>query len=105
MMDYEILSSILNNIFSFLINISCDHSEISVQTLNTEERFSTIDILADCNGQEYSLLKNIDLRELKNELSFPIVFAIKFVEQSGGVFNFSRDDKKNLFISIKLPKE
>ena len=105
MMDYEILSSILNNIFSFLINISCDHSEISVQTLNTEERFSTIDILADCNGQEYSLLKNIDLRELKNELSFPIVFAIKFVEQSGGVFNFSRDDKKNLFISIKLPKK
>ena len=105
MMDYEILSSILNNIFSFLLSISCASSEISFQSLNTEERFLTIDILADCNGQEYSLLENIDLRELKNELSFPIVFAIKFVEQSGGVFNFSRDDNKNLFISIKLPKE
>ena len=105
MMDYEIFSSILNNIFSFLTIISCNNSEISFQTLNTEKRFLTIDILADYNGEEYSILQNIDLRELKHELSFPIIFAIKFVELSGGVFNFSHDDKNNLLISIKLPKE
>jgi K+-sensing histidine kinase KdpD len=104
-MDYEILSAILNNIFTFLIKISCENSIISFKTFDTNDKFLTIDILADCKGREYSLLQNIDLRDLGNELSFPIVFAIKFVEQSGGMFNFSVDDKNNLFISIKLPKE
>ncbi len=104
-MDYEILSAILNNIFIFLIKICCENSIISFKTVDANDKFLTIDILADCKGQEYTLLQNIDLRDLGNELSFPIVFAIKFVEQSGGMFNFSVDDKSNLFISIKLPKE
>lgn len=104
-MNYEILSAILNNIFTFLIKICCNNSIISFKTFSANEKFLTIDILADCNGSESSMLQNIDLRDLKNELSFPIVFAIKFVEQSGGMFNFSVDDKSNLFVSIKLPKE
>lgn len=105
LMDYEILSAILNNIFDFLIKLCCDKSIISFKTLTNNEKFLTIDILADFNGRESSLLQNIDLRDLRNELSFPIIFAIKFVEQSGGMFNFSVDDKNNLFISVKLPKE
>ncbi|MCW8849973.1 MAG: hypothetical protein OQJ81_08350 [Melioribacteraceae bacterium] len=105
LMDYEILTAILNNIFSFLIKICGNNSIITFKTIEPNEKFLTIDILADGNNVEYSLLQNIDLRDLRNELSFPIVFAIKFVEQSGGIFNFSVDDKSNLFISLKLPKE
>ena len=104
-MDYEILTSILNNIFAFLIKISCDNSVISFKTFDANDKFLNIDILADCNGNDYSFFQNIDLRDLRNELSFPIVFAINFVEQSGGMFNFSVDNKSNLFLSLKLPKE
>lgn len=105
LMDYEILSAILNNIFAFLIKICGDNSIISFKTIATNEKFLTIDIISDGNNVKQSLLQNIDLRDLRNELSFPIVFAIKFVEQSGGMFNFSVDDKSNLFISLKLPRE
>ena len=103
-MDYEILSSILNNLFIFLIKICCENSIITFKSLRNDENYFVLSILADCRDSEYSFLQNIDLKDLNNELSFPIVFAIKFTDQCGGKFDIYVDEKNSLQISLKLPK-
>ncbi len=104
-MDYEILSSILNNIFIFLIKLCCDNSTITFESIKNEKKYFELSILAKCSDNEVPFLQNIDLKDLNNELSFPIIFAIKFTEQSGGKYNVFVDEKNSLHLSIKLPKE
>lgn len=104
-MDYEILSSILNNIFIFLIKLCSDNSSIVFESIPNEDKYFELSILAKCSDNEVDFLQNIDLKDLNSELSFPIIFAIKFTEQSGGKYNVFVDEKNSLHLSIKLPKE
>lgn len=104
-MDYEIFSSILNNIFIFLIKLCCNNSVIIFESIKDEKKYFELSILAKCSDNDVSFLQNIDLKDLNNELSFPIIFAIKFTEQSGGKYNVFVDEKNSLHLSIKLPKE
>ena len=104
-MDYEILSSILNNLFVFLTKICSNNSNITFESLQNDEKYFVLSVTAKCSDTEFSFLQNIDLKDLNNEISFPIVFAIKFTEQSGGKFDLFIDEKNSLQISVKLPKE
>jgi len=105
LMDYEILHSIFNNIFLFLLKTCSENSKISVKSIKCSDGSKCLGISANYSNKDSSFLENIDLRNLNNELSFPIVFAIKFTELSGGVFNFSIDQENNLIINLQLPKK
>lgn len=104
-LDYEIAQSILNNTFSFLIKTSSNNSQINVESVSCTGKYSCIEIKALCNNEKLSFLQNIDLKDLNNEISFPIIFAIKFTEQSGGEFKLSIDQENNIVINLKLPSE
>lgn len=104
-MDYGILNSIINNIFVFLTKICCENSNINVNSSDCISKYTCIEVSVNFNESESSFLQNINLGDLNNELSFPIIFAIKFTEQSGGAFNLSIDQGNKLIIAIKLPKE
>jgi K+-sensing histidine kinase KdpD len=103
-MDYEIVQSILNNIFVFLLKTCSENSKIVVNVNNSLEKFLLVEISATCQNANSSFFQNIDLRDLNNELSFPIIFAIKFTELSKGRFNFSFENN-NLLLELKLPKD
>jgi two-component system, sensor histidine kinase and response regulator len=105
LMDYEIFHSIINNIFIFLIKVCNENSKINVNSIRRNSKFSCLEISTSCNNNDSSFLQNIDLRDLKNELSFSIIFAIKFIEQSGGEFDFSVDKENYLNIRLTLPKQ
>ena len=105
LMDYEIINSIINNIIVFLIKVCNENTKINVNSIHCNSKLACLEISTSCNNNDSSFLQNIDLRDLKNELSFSIVFANKFIEQSGGEFDFSIDKENNLIIALKLPKE
>ncbi len=104
LMDYEILNLIISNIFVFIIKTCCKNSRINVSSTSGESKYTSLEISASCDNNETSFLQNIDIKDLKNELSFPIIFAVKFTEQSGGKFKFSVDQENNLNIILNLPK-
>lgn len=101
-MDHEILSSILKNVFSFLLKLCCSNSILDVGLGKTDENNVTVKINSECAQDEAEFLQNINLRELNSDLSFPIIFAIKFTELSGGQFQFAYDQNR-MHIDIKLP--
>jgi K+-sensing histidine kinase KdpD len=105
LMDYEILLSIVNNVFMFLVKVCCNNSTISIKSVNPNLQKTTLEISANCDKDKSSFLNNLNLRSLNNDLSFPIIFALKFTELSGGAFDFALDQKNNLIISLQLPKE
>jgi K+-sensing histidine kinase KdpD len=102
-MDYEILNSILNNLFVFLIKICLPNSTIKITSENLLSNNKTIIIRAISSNQDSSFLQNIDLKDLNNEISFPLIFAIKFTELCGGLFTFNFSETKDLAIEINLP--
>lgn len=103
-MDYEILISILNNIFNFIVKTCCENSKITINSGSLADDFSIIEISANCYQKDYTFLQNIDLKDLNNEISFPLVFAAKFVQLCKGDFHFNIDKENNLSIQFKLPK-
>jgi len=103
-MDYEILNSILNNIFNFIAKTCCENSKIKVNSGSLENKYSNIEISASCYQKDNSFLQNIDLKNLNNEISFPLIFAAKFVELCEGEFRFNLTKENNLSIQLKLPK-
>jgi hypothetical protein len=102
---FEILLSILNNIFSFLIRICRNNSILFFNSINSDSNKTSIEITATSDDEHNHFLQHNNLRDLNSEFSFPIIFAIKFIELSGGKFDFSFDKKNNLILSIQLPKE
>lgn len=101
-MDYEILRSIIHNTFMFLMKICSENSLINISSKKSEAKILIeFDTISE-NG-EVSQLQKIDLQDLNNDLSFPIVFAIKFTEQVGGKFDFNLDDRNNIGIKLLLP--
>lgn len=102
-MDYEILHAILNNILIFFIKSCNKNSVLTFKTVGNSDRSISIDIHASCR-KDSEFLQNIDLRDLNNELSFPIIFAIKFTEQCGGKFNFNFSNDGQAAINLVLPK-
>ena len=105
LMDYEIFLSILNNLFSFLIRICGDNSTLLVKSIDSISNKTSLEISATCDDENFHILQHNNLRDLNSEYSFPIIFTIKFIELSGGTFDFSFDKKNNLILSIQLPKE
>ena len=101
-LDYVICQSILSNTFQFILKTCNESSKIFVKGFD-ENNSAFIEIDAQFEKNNTSYLQNVDLRDLNNELSFPIVFAIKFTELSGGSFNFSFL-KNHLQIQIALPQ-
>ncbi|MCB9207875.1 MAG: HAMP domain-containing histidine kinase [Ignavibacteriales bacterium] len=104
-MDYEIAHSIFNNIFVFLTKSCSKNSNILFKSVQPSNNSTVIEIIANCSGNEESFYQNIDVRDLNNDLSFPIIFAIKFAELSGGKFKFSVDKTNTMIIELELPKE
>ena len=103
--DSGILNSILNNLFTFLFKMSYNKSTILVNTVNSNSENMTVEISAKYDEQNLSFLQNLNLQELNEELSLPIIFANKFCELSGGIFNLSLDKNNNFVVSLQLPKE
>lgn len=103
-MDYEILRTILSNVFSFLFKVCCTNSYITVEVIESRNDNLTLEILANCESKNVAFLQNINLKDLNNDLSFPIIFALKLTELTGGVFNFSFKEQNDLIISLQLPK-
>lgn len=101
-MDYEILSSIFKNILLFLINICDNHANIRIKTSGIK-KLVNVEIFAKLN-EKVTVLQNLDLRDLNNELSFPIIFAIKFTELCKGEFNFNFTDDGEISLLIGLPQ-
>lgn len=104
-LDFEIADAIFSNTILFITKICSENSQIKINSVSCNEKYSCVEITASCNNENLSFLQNIDLKDLNNEVSFPIIFAIKFTEQSGGEFNFSIDQNNNFVIKLKLPRE
>lgn len=103
--DYEILLSIVNNVFMFLVKVCCNNSTIYVNSVNPNSLKTNLEISANCDKEKSAFLTNLNLQSPSDDLSFPIIFALKFTQLSGGEFDFSFDQKNNLIISLQLPKE
>lgn len=103
-MDYEILRIILNNVFSFLYKVCCPNSKISVTVTKNMSDNINLEFFANCENKNSLFLQNINLKDLNNDLSFPLIFSLKLTELSGGRFNFSIKEQNDLTISLQLPK-
>ncbi len=104
LIDYEIANSIFNNIFLFLSRISKSNSVISIKSITTEfNDIAAIEFTTNFSEEDFSYLNNLKLEKLNSDVSFPIVFAIKFTELSGGVLNFFQDLDNTLKIVLHLP--
>lgn len=100
-MDYEILSSIFSNVFLFLINVCTNESKITVKTIEIRE-LVYLELVTELKNDS-TVLNNLDLKDLNNELSFPIIFAIKFTELCKGKFSLNIKDSGDVSILIGLP--
>ncbi len=105
LIDYEILTSILNNLFTFLIEVSGNNANILVREIKGDLDKAKLEISAFCDDKNSSYLQQTNLMDLNNEHVIPLIFARKFTELSGGTFNFSIDEKNNLTVTLQLPKE
>lgn len=104
LIDYEIANSIFNNIFLFLSRISKSNSVISIKSITTEfDDIAAIEFTTNFSEEDFSYLNNLKLEKLNSDVSFPIVFAIKFAELSGGDLNFFQDLDNTLKIVLHLP--
>ena len=104
LIDYEIANSIFNNIFLFLSRISKSNSVISIKSIATEfDDIAAIEFTTNFSEEDFSYLNNLKLEKLNSDVSFPIVFAIKFTELSGGDLNFFQDLDNTLKIVLHLP--
>lgn len=103
-MDFEIIQSIFNNIFSFLLKIANKDSKLIITSKNEQGDCINLEINFSSNPLDFSYLQNINLIELNNELSFPMIFAIKFTELSGGSFKIGSEKDSSIIIEMKLPK-
>ncbi|MBI1933247.1 MAG: HAMP domain-containing histidine kinase [Ignavibacteriales bacterium] len=104
LIDYEIANSIFNNIFLFLSRISKSNSVISIKSITTEfNDIAAIEFTTNFSEEDFSYLNNLKLEKLNSDVSFPIVFAIKFTELSGGDLNFFQDLDNTLKIVLHLP--
>ena len=104
LIDYEIANSIFNNIFLFLSRISKSNSVISIKSITTEfDDIAAIEFTTNFSEEDFSYLNNLKLEKLNSDVSFPIVFAIKFTELSGGDLNFFQDLDNTLKIVLHLP--
>ncbi|PID56817.1 MAG: hypothetical protein CR986_09945 [Ignavibacteriae bacterium] len=103
-MDFEIIQSIFNNIFLFLMKISNQDSKLIISSKSNDSNYIKVEIFFSSNHLDISYLQNINLIELNNNLSFPMIFAIKFTELSGGSFKIGSEKDNSLIIEMKLPK-
>ncbi len=104
LIDYEIANSIFNNIFLFLSRISKSNSVISIKSIATEfDDIAAIEFTTNFSEEDFSYINNLKLEKLNSDVSFPIVFAIKFTELSGGDLNFFQDLDNTLKIVLHLP--
>lgn len=103
-MDYEILISVINNIFTFLLNVSARNTSFLIQCLEPNKSKVNLEITAYCDNEHLSILNNLNLQKLNDELSLPLIFALKFSELSGGALNFHIDKNKKMIISLDLPR-
>ncbi|MBK8944854.1 MAG: HAMP domain-containing histidine kinase [Ignavibacteriae bacterium] len=104
--DYEIANSIFNNIFLFLKRITKKNSTVFIKSVKSEiSNFSIVEFVTNCAEEDLSYLTNIKLEKLTGNVSYPIVFAIKFTELSGGNFEFFQDLDNTLKIVLSLPNQ
>ncbi len=106
LLDYEIATSIFNNVFLFLTRIAMNNSVIRINS-NSVEAPSAIqlEIITNFENNDFSFLENINLKNLNSNISFPIIFAIKFTELSGGSFDILNEADKTLRLLINLPNK
>jgi len=103
-LDYEIVYSIFNNILGFIIKTSSENSIIIFKQKQDLENFIQFEISLEIINNN-SFLQNIDVRDLNNELSFPIIFAIKFAELIGGKCEITFDNINKMVIKLNLPNK
>ncbi len=104
--DYEIANSIFNNIFLFLNQITQPDNTIFIKSEHLDNTKSVlIEFVTKCKEKDLSYLQGIKLEKLTGEISYPIIFAIKFTELSGGSFDFFQDLDNNIKLTLILPSE
>ena len=99
--DYEIAYSIFNNILGFIIKTCGDNSKIIYKQIQNVENLIHLEISVEITNNN-TFLQNIDIRDLNNELSFPIIFALKFAELIGGKCEITFDNKSTMIIKLIL---
>lgn len=104
LLDYEIANSIINNIFLFLNRITKNNSVIFIKSIKTDiTDIATIEFTTNFSDENLSYLNNLKLEKLNSDVSFPILFAIKFAELCDGNLNFFQDLDNTLKIELHLP--
>ncbi|MCB0742918.1 MAG: HAMP domain-containing histidine kinase [Ignavibacteriae bacterium] len=102
--DYEIANSIFNNVFLFLNQITSNGNEIKIKSMHkVKSNFINIEFTTKCVDKDLSFLQNIKLEKLNSDVSYPIIFAIKFTELSGGNFDFYQDEKDEIKLVLSFP--
>jgi K+-sensing histidine kinase KdpD len=104
LIDYEIANSIFNNIFLFLKQITQQNNTVLINShLHSNSSTITIEFITKCAERDLSFLQNVKLKNLTGEISYPIIFAIKFTELSGGSFDFYQDLDNTIKLTLHLP--
>lgn len=99
--DYEILNTIVANLFSYLIEAADTKSSINLAPIEDNKNFAGISIIFQPNN-ELDYLN--DLSEINSEIPYSILFAHEFVKLSGGKLVINKGDKKKLNMTVLLPK-
>ncbi len=98
--DYEILNTIISNLFSYLIEVTNVKSSISIRPIENEANFSGLSFVCNTdNNLDY--LNNI--LEINSDIPYSILFAHEFAKLSGGNLDIIKDEKNLLKISLLLP--
>jgi len=104
--DFEIANSIFNNIFLFLYQITQTNNTIFVKSEHLDNPNSVlVEFKTKCEEKDLSYLQGVKLEKLTGEISYPIIFAIKFTELSGGSFDFFQDLDNTIKLTLILPSE
>ena len=100
-MDFEILHSIFNNTFSYLIDIIAEDSSIEIHSTKADDNLIGVKFVAQIGDQNLTYLNNIE--ETNSDIPFSLLFASKISKLSGGLYDVSLSENKELVISIFLP--
>ena len=100
--DYEILISILNNIIKFVICYGKKNSELNFSSINQND-ITILNISSSSSAEKINMLKEINFSDPNSENAFPLMFAIKFIELSGGELNLFCSDE-NISLKLHIPR-
>ncbi|MDX1700445.1 MAG: hypothetical protein R3250_07505 [Melioribacteraceae bacterium] len=101
--DYEILTSILNNIIIYLLRFSEENTELKFSsTMNNI--FTNLTISITASKENIAILKDVNLSDPNSENAFPLIFAVKFIELCGGEFKLSFNDEE-IAVVLAIPNK